>query len=291
MVATNPGAATDTNGLALAQAILAEFDLPTSLLSVISDAAVKGATPDELIAMLYAQPAFQQRFPAIKARADKGLPPITPADYVNYERTFSEAISQYGVPLPRSGGDFHRMVDTLLENDVSAQELVNDRIGKAWSELQKAPAAVRAAGEAAMGIHGDAALLGQILDPTETAPHVQKLADAALIAGTGNSQYGLHFTAQRAQQLADTDLASHLSDFQKLADLAPIFDQQIGETQNAKITAEGAGAGAIAGEAGASAQLNRAMEERKAELSGSSGEAVTQGGVLGLHRADTGNDR
>lgn len=286
-----PTAAQTQNGLALARGILAQFGLPDSLLQFLSNAAITGSTPDELTAMLYETPEFKARFPAIAIRRDKGLPALTPTEYVTYEQTAAQAFRRFNLPLPVAGQGFNQIITELLGNNVGAEELVNDRLTKAWSELEKAPPDVRAAAEQAFGIHGDKVLAGMILDPDKSAPEIQRLADSMMILGTGNA-YGFNFTAQRASQLGYTDAASHLQDFQKLSELTPLFRQNVGETQNEAITAEGVGAGAIFNEPGqAASQLNRALEQRKADLSGGAGQVVATQGVVGLKTADRNTDR
>lgn len=288
MTATNPA---DQSGLLLAQQLLQAFGLPGSLINTIRDAAIAGDSSDELLALLYTTPEFNARFPAIQMRVQAGLPPLTATDYVNYERTAADAFKQYGLPLPIAGPEFNNVITRLLANDVSASELTTDRLAKAWGQLANAPAAVRQAAEATFGIHGDANLAALILDPTIAAPEIQKRSDAMLIAGTGNAQYGFNFTAQRATELArNTDAAAHLADFTKLVDLKPLFVQSVGEEGNPDmaITAEKEGAGAIFGEAGADVKIQRALDTRKAEFSGSSGQVVGQQGVLGAGVADRG---
>lgn len=217
-------------------------------------------------AQLPDQAAYKQRFPAIASRVAAGLPAITPADYINYETTIRQAFSAHGLPLPDTGPDFEDMVTKLLNNDVSANEVVNQRIGSAFDRVANAPIEVRQAAEHLWGINSDTALAAFFLDPTKSAPQLEKLSQSMEVAGTA-SRFGIDLTADRAQRLADLGADQNLGAFQQLAQQEPLFRANQGE--NPDLTLENQGVGAAFGESAlAQQQIARRMAERKAALGG-----------------------
>lgn len=217
-------------------------------------------------AQLPDQQAYKQRFPAIADRVKKGLPAITPQDYINYETTIRQAFSAHGLPLPDSGPDFENMVSTLLVGDVSAAEVVNQRIGSAFDRVANAPAEVQQAAAQIWGVNGKSALAAYFLDPTKSAPELEKLSQSMEIAGTA-SRFGISLDADRASRLADLGADSNLGAFQTLAKMDPLFRANTGEKGN--LTLEQQGVGAAFGESGAdSAAVDRRLKEREAAFSG-----------------------
>jgi hypothetical protein len=219
-----------------------------------------------VIAELPQQPAFKARFPAISDRVAKGLPAITPADYLNYETTIRQAFSAHGLPLPSTGPQFNDMVHTLLTNDVSAQEVVNQRIGSAFDRVFNAPTEVRQAAEQLFGIHGDSALAAFFLSPEHTAPQLEQLSQQAEIGGTA-TRFGIDLAPDRLARLQTLGADQQLGQFQKLSQEAPLFDANPGEDPSLTLANQGV-ASAFGENATAAQQVQRRLAERKAALGG-----------------------
>src|SRR5450759_1284740 len=86
-----------------------------------------GAKADQVLVDMYLTPQFAQRFPGIIARQKAGLPPIAPADYINYEDQAKQLENRFGLPTgllsnANTIGDF-------IGKDISASELT-DRVQK-----------------------------------------------------------------------------------------------------------------------------------------------------------------
>lgn len=238
---------------------------------------------DVVNAELPQQQAFKSRFPAISARLKAGLPGITPTDYVNYENGLRQALIQNGIALPIGGQDFSNIVSGLLAKDVSLNEVVNDRIGKALAGYSEAPDMVKQAFDQVYGVHGASALVSKILDPKLTDPHVQRLAQAANLLGTGR-RFGIDLGVTGAEALAQLDqgqAGNGAQQFNKLAQITPLFQANAGEDPN--LTAANQGVGFEFGtDAQAARDVAARLAERTASFAGSGGAAVTQAGVIGL---------
>lgn len=238
---------------------------------------------DVVNAELPQQEAFKARFPAISARLKAGLPAITPTDYVNYENGLRQAFVSNGIALPLDGQDFSNIVNGLLTKDVSLNEVVNDRIGKAMSGYAEAPDLVKQAFDQVYGVHGPSALVSKILDPNLTDPHVQKLAQAANLLGTGR-RFGIDLGVTGAEALAQLDQSQSgngAQQFAKLAQMNPLFQTNVGE--NPDLTAANQGVGSEFGtDAQAAKDVASRLAERTAAFAGGGGAAVTSTGVIGL---------
>lgn len=220
-------------------------------------------------ARLPEQHAFQVRFPAIAQRTKKGLPAISPADYINYETTLRQAFSAHGLPMPDTGPAFNNIVTQLLVNDVSAAEVVNQRIGSAFDRVANAPVEVRQAMQRFYGVNGDGALAAFFLNPNIDAAELDRRAKSAEIAGTAQ-RFGIDINAERAARLTSLGAADNLGQFASIGRLAPLFAANQGEDPN--LTAANQGVGAAFGEdATSAAQIQRRLAERKALLQGGGG--------------------
>lgn len=230
------------------------------------------------------QALFKQRFPAIAERTKAGLPSISPADYINYETTIRQAFTAHGLPLPTTGGAFNDIITRLLVGDVSAAEVVNQRIGSAFDRVNNAPVEVRQAFQRLWGVQGDSAMAAYFLDQTHSAPELERLSKAADVAGTAQ-RFGIDINRDRALRLADLGADNNLGAFSQLGQLSPLFNANPGE-QNPDLSLANEGVAAAFGEDATSQQaINRRLATRKAELEGGGGPVTGttgQGGVIGL---------
>lgn len=231
------------------------------------------------------QSLFKQRFPAIAERTAKGLPSISPADYINYETTLRQAFTAHGLPLPTTGAGFNDIITGLLVNDVSAAEVVNQRIGSAFDRVNNAPIEVRQAFQRLWGVQGDSAMAAFFLDQSHSAPELERLSKAADVAGTAQ-RFGIDINRDRSLRLADLGADNNLGAFSQLGQLAPLFHANPGE-QNPNLSLANEGVAAAFGEdATSQAAINRRLATRKAELEGGGGPARSAatgtGGVIGL---------
>lgn len=234
------------------------------------------------------QQAYKQRFPAIAERVAKGLPAISPEDYINYESTIRQAFSANGLPLPTTGAGFSAIIRRLLINDVSAAEVVNQRIGSAYARVASAPSEVRDAFRRLWGVNGDAAMAAYFLDPQSSAPELERLSKGALVAGTAQ-RFGIDLNADRSLRLADLNADQNLGRFSELGKLKPLFAENPDERVD--LTLEEQGVGAVFGENAESERaVARRLATRQAETGGGGGfyeSGSGAGGIAGLGEGAT----
>lgn len=111
-------------------AIFSQYGLQ-SLAGSIIGFLQQGFSGDTITLMLTETPQYKQRFKANDARIKKGLPALSPKEYIETERAYRAVMSQSGMPAGfyDTNADFTR----FLENDLSPNEL-NERV-KLWQDV------------------------------------------------------------------------------------------------------------------------------------------------------------
>lgn len=175
-----------------------------------------GYSSDTITLELQKTPEYKTRFAANEARVKKGLPALSPAEYVATERSYRDLMASAGLPLGfyDSKTDFQK----FLENDISPTEL-KGRIDVANDAVRRAPKQTL---DYFKQWYSDGDLVAYALDANVAAPLIEqriKAAEAAglaknfgtsisktsaeVIGGTGQNfdqiQQGLSFVAQEAQ--------------------------------------------------------------------------------------------
>lgn len=237
-----------------------------------------GAGESEVTLSLYDRPEFKRRFPAIEARVKKGLAPLSPAEYVEYERRYRQMMQASG--LPPSFYDQPEDVQGFLEDDVSLNEL-QARIQGGYDAVKGAPKEVREAFASFFGADSDAALASFVLDRSRALPALEKAIATAQAGGLG-WRYGFSVDRGMADKIADYGRSASQVEqgFNTLQSLNPLFDETISETSDFKWDKEGADA-----VFGASQGAQRQLEGRVAQRSnavGRSGAGSTERGVVGV---------
>lgn len=141
----------------------------------------QGASPAQVELQLRQRPEFAARFPGIALRQKNGLPPISPGEYVTYEKQANELFHQAGLPP-----DFYRSSDHLasfIGADVSLSEL-GQRVQQGYAAAMQAPAEVRNQLQNVYGIDAGH-LTAFFLDPDQALPLVMKKFQAAKIGAEG----------------------------------------------------------------------------------------------------------
>ena len=161
------------------QATLAAYQFTgtqlTQLVAWAKQEVISGNDPALIALQLQQQPAFIQRFPAIEARLKAGLPPISAAEYLANERTYSQLERAAGIP-PNFAS-----YDQLIAADVSPTEFA-DRINKGYLAVAQADPTVVKAFQDYYGVTAGQ-LAAHFLDPTKSAPLLEQQAVAAQIGG------------------------------------------------------------------------------------------------------------
>lgn len=166
-----------------------------SLAPKIIDFIKQGYSADTISVMLVDTDEYKKRFAANDARIKKGLPALSPAEYLSTESAYRDVMKQAGVPA----GFYDQPSDfeAWLGNDVSpseiktrvdsATEMVNSLDSNTLDEFKK------------FYTTGD--IIAFALDQKRAAPLVGKAFEAAKVAGAAKSQ-GLQIDQNTAEQLA-----------------------------------------------------------------------------------------
>lgn len=277
---TNP---LQRNALARLQQVLNQFDLG-GMTQWIKDALIAGKSEAEIQLELYDQPEFKARFPAIEARRQAGLTPVSPAEILEYEQRGREILRAAGLTSDTfTSSDY---LQGLMVQDVSLAE-VQGRINDGYLRVQMAPPEVKNMFGQFFGTSGEQALAQFFLDPEKAAPELERMATTAIVGGIGE-RYQLQISQQLAREVADTGVsdAAIWQGFQRLDTMKSIFEESISETQD--LTAEQQGIGAVFGtQPGMTDTLERRVASRTSQFSGGGGSMTSDRGALGLGVADS----
>jgi hypothetical protein len=172
-------AAVGTDASALISAVLADYGLQ-SLGSWAWTEITSGASSAQVLLDMYQTPQFKARFPAIAIRQAAGLPPISPADYVNYEDSLAQMENQYG--LPKGMLTNQATVTAFIGGDTSTAE-VQARVQQGYQAVAYAPPEVQQFFTQTFGVGGPGALAAHFLDPSIALPLLEQQATAAQFGG------------------------------------------------------------------------------------------------------------
>ena len=154
-----------------------------------------GYSADTTAILLQDTTEYKQRFAANEARRKKGLPVLSPAEYLSTERSYRQIMQNAGVPV----GFYDQPTDfqKFLENDISPEE-INNRV-KAATDFVNSANQNELAAMKKFYTTGD--LIAYALDPDRAQPLVGKAFQAAQIAGQAETQ-GVHVDKDLAESLA-----------------------------------------------------------------------------------------
>jgi hypothetical protein len=217
--------------------------------------------------------AFKRNYGVIsemrkKAASGEAVLVPTVAQVRDYRVTVRSVLRNAG--LPQWFYDENADADRLMTEGLSPSE-VEQRLGRAWTQVQDADPAIRAMFGQFYGIaDGEGALAAFFLDPEKTA-------------GRG-STLGLDVSRQVAERVASSSLSeggieAGLAD---AAALVPLTVESFGESGE-DITEGDAVTGTLLGDAQARQRLERRRIERQAvDRQAAGGAALTSRGVTGL---------
>lgn len=179
---------------AAVMAVFAEFGLE-SLAPKIIEYVKNGYAPDTVTLLLQDTDEYQRRFSANAARIKKGLPALSPAEYLATERSYRQVLAKWGVPAGfyDSTNDFQ----SFLENDLSPAEIDN-RAQTAMEFWNRAnPDELRFFRQ----YYTDGDMVAFALDPKRAEPLVGKAFRSAEVGGAAAGQ-GINLAQPLAERLA-----------------------------------------------------------------------------------------
>jgi hypothetical protein len=259
--------------------VLGDYGLQ-SLASWAWGEVTSGVSSAQMLLDMYQTPQFQQRFPGIAIRQAKGLPAISPADYVSYEDSLAQLTNQYGIP--QGIWDTPESIGEMIGNDVSINE-AQARIQNGYAAVATAPPEVQASFAQMFGAAGTGALAAYMMDEKRSVPVLEQQVTAAQLQGTAGMS-SIDLNSGVALQLAQAGVTQ--SQVQtaagNVAQQASLYDANPGEnvpTQTQGVQAQ------LGTDAQAAAEVAQAQSERQAAFKGGGGAESDQYGSEGVGAA------
>jgi hypothetical protein len=205
---TKEQTAAQVDSIAAISALLSSYGIGD--LSDAVTAAVKKGYSSSTIQLIMQDPnsndplavAFQNRFPANKARLAAGKAVLSASEYLAAERTYSQVFQSYGMSTLAKRDMFNK----FIAGDVSAAE-VSDRIGLAVNRVKNADANTKAALAQYYPMLNQTDIVSAMLDPQESLPALQRKVQIGEIGGAALAQGLTTSLTSTANQIGSTALA------------------------------------------------------------------------------------
>lgn len=262
--------------------LLAEFGLG-DIYDDVRGFIATDASAAEINLALRENERYRERFKVMFDREEAGLPPISPAEIVSYERQLGQVFSYFGVP-DQPGENLQSMAGDLLMGDVSLPE-VQERLAAQQAFGRR----VLEDPELDQGVVSE--LLGRgvtpidianfALDPTNTLEQVERRLAAAEIANEA-SRAEYRVEAPEALELARQGLTGDQArqGFGQLTQQRQVVDRLVGDTVD-PVSREQELA-ALTGDQAAIAAIERSAERRIAAATVGGQFATDDDGFAGL---------
>lgn len=235
-----------------------------------------GFGSDTIAILLQQTPEYKKRFAANESRKSKGLPVISPAEYLQIENSYRQILRQGG--LPEGFYDSYEDFTNFITADVSPTEF-KSRVDLATMATAGADPALRQALNNLGISNGD--LNAYWLDPQRALPILQKNAATAQV-GAAALRQGLEMNAQRAEQWATLGITADQAQqgFGAIAGYLPQA-QALGKIYGEQYD-QGTAEAEVFGQSGAAQnQRKRLASQERAQFGGATGSAR---GGLGVQR-------
>jgi hypothetical protein len=170
-----------------------------SLAPKIVDFIKQGYSADTINLLLQETTEYKQRFAANEVRRQKGLPVLSPAEYLATETSYRQIMRAAG--LPAGFYDQPQDFQKFLEQDVSPTE-IQSRVQSASDFINSASPEEKAA-FSKWYTNGD--MIAYALDPKRAAPLVEKAFATAQVGGAAAEQ-GLSIDQKMAQTIAEAGI-------------------------------------------------------------------------------------
>lgn len=240
-----------------------------------------GSSAEQVMLSLRDQQAYKVRFAGNTVRAQKGLPPLSEAQYLAYEGQARQMMRAAGLPadLFDQPDDFAMYVG----NDVSVSELA-ERVQMAATYAANDPTVSAAERAEMVRLYGEGGLAAYYLDPNKALPVLQRQTNAAAAAAA--AQRAGFGALDRGQAERVTDLSSSIEQtaqaFGQLARQKELMRSLPGEMETPDITADEQINAALGNDAVASEKISRRGKKRVADFNATAGDYQ-----VGLGRSTT----
>lgn len=216
--------------------------------------------------------AWQKRFSGNAARLKKGLPALSPADYLSTESAYRQVLSQYG--LPKGFYDDQSDLAKFIGNDVSPSELQSRAQMYTQFAVNSDSATHKALQQYGLGT-GD--LVAYLMNPGRALPLIQKRAQQVQVAAAAIRQ-GVGVGKGLVNRLVDNGVTADQAQagFGQVAqyggDLA-----KLGDVYGTNYNTDTAVKDFILGQGGAAKKREKLASQERATFSGSSRGSVGSG--------------
>jgi hypothetical protein len=263
------------------QQVLSDYGL-SDLTSFVKDQVVQGRSQDEVVQRLREQPTYKKRFAAIEQRKSQGLPAISEADVISFEKTATGLMQAAG--LPKGFYDSTDDFTNFLVKDISPSEL-SSRINDGYLAVMNAPKEVR---DQLGNLYGvtDGDLAAYYLDPDRTQNLLQQRQAAAQASASGvRSGFGA-LNLSEAERLAALGVSGQQADqgFASLQQQKELFNSLPGQNED-QVTRDQQLAAGFGNDAEQQQRLKRIAEQRTAQFGGSSQFSGNNNGFSGVGTA------
>lgn len=219
-------------------AVLESYGLRLPNIVQLLDAAVVNdptiaEDPSTILATIRNTDEYKQRFKGNEQRRARGLPELSPFDYVQLEGQYRLQLRANG--MPRGFYDTPEDFSKFIGNDVSPVEL-NTRLQQGYRAVTEAPIGTKEELKRLYGLN-DSDIAAYFLDPERfTQTDVIRKAEAAQRAQAAREQANLALTQAQAEQLAQrTTQAEAQQGFAQIGQMGEVFtptteEKQAGQT-------------------------------------------------------------
>ena len=153
-----------------------------------------GASEDRIELELEQQPAFMERFPVIASRREAGLPPVSVAEVLSYERQAAELESFYGLPTGTIDAQ-EAMGADMSYNELQAGLAAEVEFRRSDPDTQRLAQEFYGYG----ATQGE--VIGMLINDQVGLPVLQQRIQAAQVAGEASAQGFGDLTAEEAEDL------------------------------------------------------------------------------------------
>lgn len=241
-----------------------------------------GFSADTISILLQDTPEYKQRFAGNEARKNKGLPVLSPAEYLSTEASYRQLMRQAG--LPEGFYDQPSDFSDFIGKDVSPTEL-KQRVDIASQYTTLASPEAKRALSQMYGID-EGHITAYFLDPERSAASIQKQAAAAAI-GAEALKRGLNISGNaEAYALAGVNAQQAAQAYGAIADQLPGY-QAISRIYGVEVGQEQLEA-ALLGAPNAEAQKGAQNVTRLASWNRARAQGVSGAGQSGLARRTSG---
>lgn len=263
---------------------LAEYEvMGPDIEALIQQLIIEDATEAEWLLRIRETQTWKDRFAGNEMRRAAGLSPLSPNEYIAYERSAHQLMSE--ARLPAGFYDSRADYTELIGRDISLREL-SRRIDNGYRAVANAAPEIRRAFADYFGADGDSALAALFLNYDKGVDVLEKHVAAAQFGGIGR-RFGFNPDQNIALRAADIGITQEMANagFGQLVELAPLFTETISESED--LTAEKQGFDSVFGfNPQAVDEIRQRREARVARGKGSqAGTSITNQGALGLRIA------